>query len=813
MICLRHDTPREVGKDAARLAAMKLNLAIEGQGSARLVLSTGASQFETLEALVKADVDWSKVEMFHLDEYVGIPETHPASFRKYLKERFVNLVNLKKAYFVDGEHPEETIEYLTQEIKKAPIDVALIGVGENAHIAFNDPPADFDTKESYIIVNLDEKCRMQQVGEGWFSSVDEVPKQAVSMTPYRIMESKTIISAVPHKVKENAIKLMMENDVTNTVPATLLKCHPDMYLIVDKNSAGETFKSWWSYTMGKDDFQFIQLSSLEKVFLDEKPQAKELNEISILKNERLSYQIAYSHIGMPVGDACVYPFNVTINSPLEKYIKLRRVGNVPVELSFYQHACDNGYLRKGPGLYPDQLCEMEENVIEVIPTLWHSLWVTVDTKGEVPGGEYEIELVFEHKSHLKGKMLRASKTLKVKIVDAMMPKQETMVANWFHTDCLASVYGVKMYSEKHWQIIENFMKCAIENGVNSIYTPIFSIPLDTNPEKKRPACQLVDIRVNNGEYTFGFDKLRRWISIFKKLGGDYLEMSHLFSQWGAKFAPRIVAKVNGKNKEIFGWHTSGTSEEYKRFLQLCLPKLVEVLKEEGVEDRVYFHISDEPHMNTLKTYQAAKEIVAPALKGFKIMEACSELEVYQSGAVEYPVVEFSFVDTYLKNGITPFGAYFCCSTSAGNYCNRFIDMPSYRCRVMGANLFKKNIRCLLHFAFNYYFKREKAGGTSTVVNPMFMTDAGNAIQAGNGFVVYPGPDGQPIESIRLSNTYDALQDVRAMKLLENYIGHEEVVKLIEDVSKMELGWNAYPKNAEFLLEMRKRINEKIEEMI
>ena len=195
MICLRHENAVEVGKDAARLAAMKLNLAIEGRGSARIILSTGASQFETLEALVKADVDWSKVEMFHLDEYVGLPETHPASFRKYLKERFVNLVNLKAAYFVDGEHPEETIKYLTEEIAKAPIDVALIGVGENAHIAFNDPPADFDTKESYIIVNLDEKCRMQQVGEGWFKTIDDVPKQAVSMTPYRIMESKTIIVA------------------------------------------------------------------------------------------------------------------------------------------------------------------------------------------------------------------------------------------------------------------------------------------------------------------------------------------------------------------------------------------------------------------------------------------------------------------------------------------------------------------------------------------------------------------------------------------------------------------------------------------
>lgn len=813
MICLRHENAVEVGKDAARLAVMKLKLAIEKQGSARIILSTGASQFETLEALVKADVDWSKVEMFHLDEYVGLPETHPASFRKYLKERFVNLVNLKKAYFVDGNHPEETIKYLTEEIKKAPIDVALIAVGENAHIAFNNSPADFDTKESYIIVNLDEKCRRQQVGEGWFENIDDVPKQAVSMTPYRIMESKTIISAVPHQVKENAIKLMMENDVTNTVPATLLKTHGDMYLIVDKHSGGDTIKTFWSYTLEKDDFQFIQLSSLEKVFLDEKPSAKELEQISVLKNERLSYQIAYSHIGMATGDANVFDFKVTVNSPLAKYIKLRRVGNVPVELSYYHHSCDNGCLRKGPGLYPDQLCEIEKNVIEAIPTLWHSMWVTLDTQGKMPAGNYEIELVFEHKSLNDSKIMKAVKTLKVKIIDALLPKQETVVANWFHTDCLASVYGVRMYSEKHWKIIENFMKCAIENGVNSIYTPIFSIPLDTSPGMKRPACQLVDVSFENGEYTFGFDKLRRWISLFKKLGGSYLEMSHLFSQWGAKFAPRIVARVNGRNKDIFGWHTPSASPEYKRFLQLCLPELVKVLKEEEVADRAFFHISDEPHMDTLENYMETKEIVASYLNGFKIMEACSAVEAYLSGAVDYPVVHFPSVDSYLREGITPFGAYFCCSTSTEDYCNRFIDMPSYRCRVMGANLYKYNIQCLLHFAFNYYFKRLKPGGSSEVINPLFMTDAGNAIQAGNGFVVYPGKDGNPIESIRLSVTFDALQDIRAMKVLEGYIGHEEVVKIIEDCAKKEINWNKYPKEAEFILEMREKINEKIGEMI
>ncbi len=241
MKVIKTNTSKELGAAAAKLAAEKINEAVSKNGKARIVLSTGASQFDTLEALCRENVDWSKVEMFHLDEYVGISEEHPASFRKYLKERFVNIVNPGKVYFVDGNNPKETIKNLTEEITKEDIDVGLIGIGENAHIAFNDPPADFETKESYIIVTLDEKCRRQQVGEGWFPGIEDVPKQAISMTAYRIMQCKTIISAVPHAVKAEAIRLMIESkETTNSVPATLLKEHFDFYLFVDNNSAGTT---------------------------------------------------------------------------------------------------------------------------------------------------------------------------------------------------------------------------------------------------------------------------------------------------------------------------------------------------------------------------------------------------------------------------------------------------------------------------------------------------------------------------------------------------------------------------------------------
>jgi glucosamine-6-phosphate deaminase len=233
-----YDTPAELGKAAADQAAEILGKVIAGKGHARIVLSTGASQFEFLEAFVKAELDWSKVEMFHLDEYVGLPESHPASFRKYLQERFVSRVPLEHAHFVNGEGDVAGhIRRLGEEIRKGPIDLALIGIGENGHIAFNDPPADFATREAYIVVDLDEDCKKQQVGEGWFPAVNDVPAQAITMTVHQILQSRTIISCVPHAVKANAVKNTLEHEITNRIPATILKSHPDWTLYLDIHSA------------------------------------------------------------------------------------------------------------------------------------------------------------------------------------------------------------------------------------------------------------------------------------------------------------------------------------------------------------------------------------------------------------------------------------------------------------------------------------------------------------------------------------------------------------------------------------------------
>lgn len=228
-----------MGKRAAKETVKRIKEAVEERGECRLLLSTGASQFEMFDALVTMEAPWDQVVMFHLDEYVGMPMTHIASFRKYLKERFIDKIHPKAYHFVNGEGDvEENLRLLSEEVKKAPIDVALIGIGENGHIAFNDPPADFDTEEVYKIVELEERCKKQQMGEGWFATIDDVPSRAITMTVKQMMKSRVVLSVVPGTRKAQAIKMTMEvPEVTNLVPATKLREHPDWTLYLDEDSA------------------------------------------------------------------------------------------------------------------------------------------------------------------------------------------------------------------------------------------------------------------------------------------------------------------------------------------------------------------------------------------------------------------------------------------------------------------------------------------------------------------------------------------------------------------------------------------------
>ncbi|WP_343557138.1 glucosamine-6-phosphate deaminase [Sphingobacterium sp.] len=234
------NTRLELGQHAGAAGIEAINAAIAARGEANIILATGQSQFETLETLVASDnIDWSKVRMFHLDEYIGMPISHKASFRKYLTERFITQVaTLKEVVLINGEaDPAVECERLHNKIKAHPIDVAFVGIGENGHLAFNDPPADFDVKDAYLIVNLDEQCRRQQLGEGWFGSLAEVPLQAISMSIQQILSAQKIICAVPDERKALAVKNCLTQPVSNLYPASILQQHADCTCYLDAGSA------------------------------------------------------------------------------------------------------------------------------------------------------------------------------------------------------------------------------------------------------------------------------------------------------------------------------------------------------------------------------------------------------------------------------------------------------------------------------------------------------------------------------------------------------------------------------------------------
>jgi len=239
MVIKVYEDKTALGRAAAEQAAVSLRKAIQESGQARIIAATGASQFEFLDALTTMPgIDWPRVEMFHLDEYVGLPVSHPASFRKYLLERLIQKTGISKYHFLEGDRDvPKMVRRVGAELLAAPIDLAFVGIGENGHLAFNDPPADFQTEEPYLLVDLDEACRRQQVGESWFTDLSEVPKRAISMSVRQILKSKAILAVVPEARKAQAVKSCFEGEVSPLVPASILRTHADTTVFLDKDSA------------------------------------------------------------------------------------------------------------------------------------------------------------------------------------------------------------------------------------------------------------------------------------------------------------------------------------------------------------------------------------------------------------------------------------------------------------------------------------------------------------------------------------------------------------------------------------------------
>ncbi|MDO5435782.1 MAG: DUF4091 domain-containing protein [Clostridia bacterium] len=512
-------------------------------------------------------------------------------------------------------------------------------------------------------------------------------------------------------------------------------------------------------------FEYRILSSLEKVFCDEEPAAEPF-ELQGFQNEILSFQIAFCY---QTDDPFAPYLQVSAGSDLT--VRALQVRQVPVRRPAYQDA-DEHYLRKEPGLFPDLLREITPVNLRPYPGQWESIWIEIDP-GERDPGDYTVDIRITDENGTE----YLTYAQPVRILPGRLPAQRLIHTQWLYTDCLARYYHVPVFSEEHWRVIEQFIRSAAGCGVNMILTPIHTPPVDTRENGERLTTQLVDVFVENGEYRFNTDKLRRWIRMCRNCGIRYFEMAHLYTQWGARHAPKIMATADGVPCLLFGWSTDAGSDEYRRFLNCYIPAIRQTLREEEADENTWWHISDEPSFEHLPSYSQAKKQVAEALQGCHIIDALSNFDFYRQGVVTEPVVATNHVRPFLEAAVPDLWLYYCCGQHI-DLSNQFIAMPYERTRIIGMQLFACRAKGFPHWGYNYY----NAQLSDYPIDPYAITDGDGFTPAGDVFLVYPGNDGVPEASIRYFALREAMQDLRALEWLAGLTGREHALQLLNGIT-------------------------------
>lgn len=536
------------------------------------------------------------------------------------------------------------------------------------------------------------------------------------------------------------------------------------------------------------------ISSLEKVFFSECTDIEEITSGSMLKNEMYSFQlVCYVET---TWFQTRFLSKIHVESELEPYIQIKQVDYVPSCVPTFIQDSDDDYITKEPGLFPDPLQTVKNDVIVLAGNQPRAFWITVDPKG-AKVGDYDICLKI---SNYEDELL-AETCFHLNIIDADLPELDICNTGWLHGDCIARLHNVEIFSDEYWEIFKNYLQVYVKFGHNMILTPLFTPPLDTMVGRERPTNQLVKVSVDNGNYSFDFEYLKDWIDLCHQYGVKYFEMSHLFTQWGAKYAPKIMATVDGEYKRIFGWETEALSEEYTAFLHAFLSELITFLKAEGIMDHCFFHISDEPKKCDEEQYQKEKSILLSYIDDKQIMDALSDYSFYEKGIVSTPVVACDHLETFVEQGVEGAWTYYCMSQRK-EVPNRFIAMPAYRNRILGCLLYKYDLKGFLQWGFNFWFTQLSLD----VLDPYRDTSSGGAFPSGDAFLVYPlDRDGEVVCSTRLYVFNEAMQDLRALKLLETQTDRETVMQLLVDIESFKV----YPRNSHYIMNLREVVNQEI----
>lgn len=543
----------------------------------------------------------------------------------------------------------------------------------------------------------------------------------------------------------------------------------------------------------------VPASSLEKPFLGCALPRCDRGEM--FKNELFSFQFAMKADPKGAdGNPNYISARFEIDSPLRPWITLGLVGHVGVTMPCYAHY-DQDYFGHEPGLYPDPIEPLDEGEIHIYIGKWRSIWVAVQGTEELAAGEYPVTFsLFEEQSD----GLLARETFTVRVIDASLPVQTFPCTNWLHFDSIADLHHVPMLSEPFWALLEKYVSLAVAGGTNLLLTPCFTPPLDTPVGGERMTAQLVGVTVKNGAYSFDFTNLDRYTRIALRCGNVYFEHSHLFTQWGAAHAPKIVATVDGVEKRLFGWETDACGDEYRLFLEAYLTALTAFLEEKHLTDRFFFHVSDEPEKKHLDVYRHGHRLLARFVDPARIIDALSDVDFLTEGVIQTPVAVTTSVPDFLGK-TDNLWAYYTGGQST-NLPNRLIAMPQRRNRVLGLQLYALDIKGFLQWGFNFYYNRL----SRKPVNPFVSPDALGDFVGGTSYLVYPGENG-PVPSLRYYAFSEAMSDLRALNLLESLSSREEALRVLKEaLSVKEITFATCPASESAFLDLRAAINHAIE---
>ena len=546
------------------------------------------------------------------------------------------------------------------------------------------------------------------------------------------------------------------------------------------------------------------LNSLAKVFPDREPQAPVLRRGTVLRGETFSCQLAFQS-----PERIQNPLQVACSGSLASLARLRRVGQIPVENTgecLRPGAEALGFERRAPGLFPDVLFT-DLDFLHSCAGTWHAVWIDLPIPAAFPAGRHELVLRLHNTAARGTSAFRGSGAVKLllEVIPAALPEQTLRHTEWFHCDCLALAYGLEPWSEPYWKLLATYFRHYTAHGMNMLLTPLFTPPLDTAVGGERLTTQLVGVVKTGRRYRFDFSRLERWVKLARACGVRYFEFSHLFTQGGGKFAPKIIVTVNGRERKLFGWHVASDAPAYHAFLDALLPELVACIRRLGIAGDAYFHVTDEPNDAVVQIYAADAAILKRHLQGFKILDAASHVEYVDQGLLSIPVVIEHRIEPFLSRDLQERWTYYCGGPDLP-YSNRLHTMPAAANRIMGTLLYVYGCEGFLHWGYNFW----NVGSTGRYADPLGLSPD-YYYHPGDPCLVYPGPDG-PLDSMRLMVFCEGLQDLRALQLLERLTSRKQVLALIRRAAGRELKMGDFPIDPRFLPALRDTVNRRIKRL-